>query len=196
MTDAHLEEEHAADSKTIFGFWVYLMTDCILFATLFASYIVLHLNTAHGPHARELFSLPYVLTQTIILLISSFCCGPLMYAARNNEIKKVYGWLAITSLLGLAFVMMEAREFYEYVMEGNSWAKSAFLSGFFTLVSTHGLHISVGILWSIVLFGQMLHHGISRSALRRLTCFSMFWHFLDVVWIFIFTIVYLLGVAT
>jgi cytochrome o ubiquinol oxidase subunit 3 len=119
-----------------------------------------------------------------------------MYAARNNEIKKVYGWLAITSLLGLAFVMMEAREFYEYVMEGNSWAKSAFLSGFFTLVSTHGLHISVGILWSIVLFGQMLHHGISRSALRRLTCFSMFWHFLDVVWIFIFTIVYLLGVAT
>jgi len=179
--------------KTVFGFWVYLMTDCILFATLFATYAVLRNNTYGGPSGYELFSLPFALSETLILLISSFTCGLAMLAAQVKDRKKVLVWLGISFLLGVAFLTMELREFTHLVHEGNSWQRSGFLSAFFTLVATHGLHITAGLLWMVFVVVQLLSKGIICVTFKRLTCLSMFWHFLDVVWIFIFTIVYLMG---
>lgn len=182
-------------SKTIFGFWVYLMTDCVLFASLFATYAVLHNNTWGGPDARELFSMPFVLIETIILLTSSFTAGLAILAMQARRKTHVLGWLAVTFALGIAFLSMELSEFAHLVAEGNSWQRSGFLSAFFTLVATHGLHIAIGLLWLLVMFAQVLRSGFTPSSIQRLTLFSLFWHFLDLVWIFIFTIVYLMGAA-
>jgi cytochrome o ubiquinol oxidase subunit 3 len=187
--DAH----SAAYSRTVFGFWVYLMTDCLLFGTLFAAYIVLHNNTNGGDSGRVLFNLPFVLTETLILLSSSFTCGLSMLAAYCNKKNLVLACFGVTFLLGLSFLTLELHEFARLVAEGNSWQRSAFLSSYFTLVGTHGLHISIGLLWMLVLTVQILRRGLTPSTMRRQTCFRMFWHFLDVVWIFIFTIVYLMG---
>ena len=180
-------------SKTIFGFWLYVMTDCVLFATLFATFAVLHNNIYGGPTAKELFSLPYVLAQTMVLLTSSFTCGLAMMAAYSGKKKSVMFWYIITFLLGLAFVTMEVHEFMKFAAEGNSWKRSAFLSSYFTLVGTHGAHVTAGLLWIAVMMAQLWSRGLTMSTLRRLACLSLFWHFLDVVWIFIFTIVYLMG---
>ena len=188
-----LETQSSTYSKTMFGFWVYLMTDCILFATLFATYAVLHNSTYGGPGAHELFSLPFALTETLILLTSSFTCGLTMLAVESRDKNKVLMWIGITFLLGLSFIAMEFAEFKNLVHEGNSWQRSAFLSSFFTLVGTHGLHITTGLLWMVVLLVQILRRNLSPAILRRLTCFRLFWHFLDLVWVFIFTIVYLIG---
>jgi cytochrome o ubiquinol oxidase subunit III len=182
-----------AHHRTIFGFWVYLMTDCILFATLFATYAVLHNNTYGGPSGRELFSLPFVLTETLLLLTSSFTCGLTALAARCDEKNKVIAWFGVTFLLGLSFLTMEVTEFTHLFHEGNGWQRSAFLSSFFTLVGTHGLHITAGLLWMIVLVIQMGRRGLTPTILKRQTCLRLFWHFLDVIWIFIFTFVYLMG---
>ena len=182
------------DSKTTFGFWVYLMTDCLLFASLFATYAVLHANTAGGESSRELFSLPFVLTETLILLTSSFTCGLAILAARRADRTKVLYWLAVTAGLGLAFLGMEVSEFHKLAVEGNSWHRSGFLSAFFTLVGTHGLHILTGLLWLSVLVWQLLKKGFTGNIVKRLTLFSMFWHFLDIIWICIFTVVYMMGV--
>ena len=179
--------------KTVFGFWVYLMTDCILFVTLFATYAVLRNNTYGGPSGYELFSLPFALSKTLILLTSSFTCGLAMLSAQRENREKVLVWLGVSFLLGIAFLTMELKEFTHLVHEGNSWQRSGFLSAFFTLVSTHGLHITAGLLWMVFVVVQLLHKGITCVTFKRLTCLSMFWHFLDVVWIFIFTIVYLMG---
>jgi cytochrome o ubiquinol oxidase subunit 3 len=188
--EAHLEETFA---KTTFGFWTYLMTDCVLFATLFATFIVLHNNTYGGPSGKELFSLPFALTETLILLASSFTCTLSKIAGARDDKKGVIAWFAVTFLLGLAFIGMELNEFTHLVHDGNSWQRSAFLSAFFTLVATHGLHISLGLLWMVVLLVPVFRHGLTPVSHKRLTCLRMFWHFLDVVWIFIFTIVYLMG---
>lgn len=182
------------ESKTSFGFWMYLMTDCILFATLFATFAVLRNNTFGGPSGGELFSLPYALTETIILLVSSFTSGLGLLAARSRNQTGVLIWFGITFLLGLSFLSLEVTEFRHLVAEGNSWERSGFLSSFFTLVGTHGLHITAGLIWMIVLGAQIVRRGLIASTLRRLTLLGMFWHFLDVIWIFIFTIVYLMGV--
>ena len=182
------------DAKTIFGFWVYIMTDCILFATLFATYAVLHNNTFGGPSGKTLFELPFVLTETLILLTSSFTCGLAVLASHKNQMKKAITWFLATFFLGLAFLSLEIYEFRHLVLTGNGPDKSAFLSAFFTLVATHGLHITAGLIWIAVLIGQMLTRGLNGASLRRQSCFSLFWHFLDIVWIFIFTIVYLMGV--
>lgn len=179
--------------KTTFGFWVYIMTDCVLFATLFATYAVLRNNTAGGPGASELFSMPYVLAETLILLTSSFTIGLALLAAHQGKKRAVLTWLAVTGALGAAFVGLEIHEFINLVHEGHSWRESAFLSAFFTLVGTHGLHISAGLLWMTVLAVKLFRSGLTDSSLQRLTLLSLFWHFLDLVWIFIFTIVYLLG---
>lgn len=179
--------------KTVFGFWVYLMTDCILFATLFATYAVLRNNTYGGPSGHELFSLPFALSETLILLTSSFTCGLAMLSAQRENREKILVWLGVSFLLGIAFLTMELKEFTHLVHEGNSWQRSGFLSAFFTLVATHGLHITAGLLWMVFVVLQLLHKGITCVTFKRLTCLSMFWHFLDVVWIFIFTIVYLMG---
>ena len=179
--------------KATFGFWVYLMTDCVLFATLFATFAVLRTNTFGGPDGKELFSMPYVLTETMLLLTSSFTCGLAMLGVHTRSRLQVYFWLAVTFVLGAAFLGMELREFAHLHAEGNGWERSGFLSSFFTLVGTHGLHITVGLLWLAVLVLQIFKQGLSANVSRRLSMFSLFWHFLDIVWIFIFTIVYLWG---
>lgn len=181
--------------KTVFGFWLYLMTDCVLFASLFAVYAVLHNNTFGGPTGRELFSLPYALTETLILLTSSFTCGLAILAAARKNKQAVLICFAITFMLGAAFLGMELTEFRHLAAEGNSWQRSGFLSSFFTLVGTHGLHITVGLLWTVVMLVQLVRRGLTHATVRRLTLLSLFWHFLDVIWIFIFSIVYLLGAA-
>lgn len=185
--------EAEADSKTIFGFWVYLMTDCILFATLFATYAVLHNNTFGGPAGKDLFGMPFVLTETLILLTSSFTAGLGILAAKGGNKRQVLIWFGLTFLLGASFLTLELNEFTHLYNEGNSWARSGFLSAFFTLVGTHGAHITAGLIWMGVLLAQVLRQGIQRTTVRRLTLLSLFWHFLDIVWIFIFTIVYLMG---
>jgi cytochrome o ubiquinol oxidase subunit 3 len=181
-------------SKTVLGFWMYLMTDCLLFCSLFATYAVLHKSTFGGPSSQELFSLDTAFVETMILLFSSVTCGFAMLSSLRNDKNKVIFWLAITFLLGASFIAMELTEFAHLVNEGNSWRRSAFLSAFFTLVGTHGLHVSIGLFWMIVMMVQVLLAGINVHTFRRLVVFSMFWHFLDLVWIFIFTFVYLMGV--
>lgn len=181
------------NSKTTYGFWVYLMTDCVLFAALFATYIVLHNNTDGGDGSKTLFNLPYALTETMILLTSSFTCGLAMLAGQRRDRKQVALWLIVTFLFGLAFLTLELNEFHHLHHDGNGWERSAFLSGFFTLVGTHGLHISVGLLWVLVFLPNLLKKGMTDTNTRRLAMFGMFWHFLDLVWIFIFSIVYLVG---
>ncbi len=183
-----------AYSKTVLGFWMYLMTDCILFATLFTTYAVLHNNTFGGPSSRELFSLSTAFTETMILLFSSLTCGLAMLAALKSQRNTIIGWLGLSFLLGASFVALELNEFSHLVQEGNSWTRSAFLSSFFTLVGTHGLHVSIGLFWMFVLMGQLFWFGMTTNTFRRLVVFSLFWHFLDLVWIFIFTFVYLMGV--
>ena len=187
------EEQVMADDKTIFGFWLYIMTDCVLFASLFATYAVLHNNTFGGPTARELFSLHNVLIETLCLLTSSFTCGLAMLAVHRRKLFETLLLFAVTFILGVAFLALELTEFRHLAAEGNSWRRSGFLSGFFTLVSTHGLHISIGLLWMAALITRIWKLGLTRANVRRLTMLSIFWHFLDVVWIFIFTIVYLFG---
>jgi cytochrome o ubiquinol oxidase subunit 3 len=189
----HSKIRRQDDSKAIFGFWVYIMTDCVLFAGLFATYAVLHNNTFGGPSGRELFSLPFVLTETLLLLTSSFTCGLAMLAAYRKDKALVIFWFGVTFLLGLAFLTMELTEFRHLAAEGNSWRRSGFLSSFFTLVGTHGLHITVGLSWMVVMVTKVLRGGLTSANIRRLTLLSLFWHFLDIIWIFIFTIVYLLG---
>lgn len=181
-------------SKTVLGFWMYLMSDCLIFGSLFATYAVLHNSTFGGPSSRDLFSLPTAFIETMILLFSSLTCGLAMLASIQNKTTHVIRWLAITFLLGASFVGIEIYEFAELIQEGNSWEKSAFLSSFFALVGTHGLHVSVGLLWMFVMIAQLFFSGLTTTTFRRLVVFSLFWHFLDLVWIFIFTFVYLMGV--
>jgi cytochrome o ubiquinol oxidase subunit 3 len=185
--------EQQNESKTLFGFWVYLMTDCILFATLFATFAVLRNNTFGGPGGEELFSLPFVLAETLILLTSSFTCGLGLLYAREHKKNAVFILFGITFLLGLAFLTLEINEFHKLAAEDNSWRRSGFLSAFFTLVGTHGAHITAGLIWIAVMMVRVSQKGLNSTNINRLTMLSMFWHFLDIVWIFIFTIVYMMG---
>lgn len=196
MSSAVIKKEltHSNEKKT-FGFWIYIMTDCVLFATLFATYAVLHNKTASSPGAEELFSLPFVLTETMLLLTSSFTCGLGILAAKRGDKKQVLAWFAVTFLLGLTFLGMEIYEFNHLISENYGWRVSAFLSSFFTLVGTHGIHISVGLLWIAVLLLQVEKKGLNDSTVHKLTLLGIFWHFLDIVWIFIFSFVYLMGAA-
>ena len=187
-------ERPETNDKIMFGFWVYLMTDLIMFATLFATYAVLRNNTFGGPSGRDLFDLHPVLIETLILLTSSFTTGLGMLAAYKQNKNEVVIWFSITFVLGATFLAMEMNEFANLLAEGASFQASAFLSAFFTLVGTHGLHIAVGLLWVLVLLTQIIRKGLNDNLVRKLTLLSLFWHFLDIVWIFIFTIVYLLGV--
>jgi cytochrome o ubiquinol oxidase subunit 3 len=187
-------EDIAQDSTKFFGFWVYLMTDFVLFASLFATYAVLHNNTFGGPAGSVIFNGPFVLIETIILLTSSFTAGLSMLAARDGKKGMVLFWLVVSALLGVAFVSMEFSEFAKLAATGDSWTRSGFLSSYFTLVGTHGLHIIVGLLWVVALMISIAKRGLTRSNMRKLLLWSTFWHFLDIVWIFIFTIVYMSGI--
>ncbi len=177
--------------KAEFGFWLYLLTDIILFASLFATYMILRGNTASGESAAALFDPKYALLETVLLLTSSFTCGIAGLALRFKHKRMALGLLVTTLLLGLAFISLELNEFATLINEGQSWRTSAFLSGFFTLVGTHGLHIIIGLIWGAVMLAYIIKTGVTSDSLRKFTLFSLFWHFLDLVWIFIFTIVYL-----
>lgn len=179
--------------KTVFGFWVYLMTDLVMFAALFATYAVLRGNTFGGPGGEQLFSLPLALTETLILLTSSFTCGLASIAAQREDKKQIFIWFGATFILGLAFLGLELSEFSRLIADGHSWTGSAFLSSFFALVGTHGLHIAVGLLWIAVAMAMVWSRGLTAAVRNKLTRLALFWHFLDIVWIFIFTIVYLMG---
>ncbi len=189
----NLNHHHNTDAIDVFGFWIYIMSDCILFATLFAVYAVLHNNTYGGPGIKELVSLPYVLAETIFLLFSSFTYGLAMLSLYKGHKNKVMTWLMITVLFGLSFITLEVNEFVHLCLEGHSWQSSGALSAFFTLVGTHGLHVSMGLIWMVVLMVQLLRYGITPVMSKRLTYLGLFWAFLDIVWIFVFTIVYLMG---
>lgn len=189
----HDHHEQEVSSKVTFGFWIYIMSDCILFSMLFAVYAVLHNNTFGGPSGKDLFDMPYVLIETFILLTSSFTYGLAMLGAHANKKNQVLFWLGVTFLLGLSFVCMEVKEFHHLIIEGHGPNTSAFLSSFFTLVGTHGLHVTCGLIWMIILMIQVSKHGLMSISVRKLSCLSLFWHFLDIVWIFVFTIVYLMG---
>ena len=191
--DAHHNHDAEVSSKVVYGFWIYILSDCILFSMLFATYAVLHNNTFGGPSGKELFDMPYVLIETFILLTSSFTYGLAMLATHANKKQQVLFWLFVTFMLGASFVFMEVREFHHLIIEGNGPNHSAFLSAFFTLVGTHGLHVTCGLIWMIVLMCQVSKHGLMSVSVRKLTCLSLFWHFLDIVWIFVFTVVYLMG---
>lgn len=192
-TALEIRRERDATDKTVFGFWVYLMTDCVLFASLFAVYAVLHNNTFGGPSGRDIFKLPYVLMETGALLTSSFTCGLAMLAAQRRAKNQVLFWFGVTFLLGLTFLCLELNEFHHLIGEGNSWRRSGFLSSYFVLVATHGLHITVGLIWMSIMAVYTWKRGLTDTVRKRLTMLSLFWHFLDVIWIFIFTIVYLYG---
>ncbi len=195
MTQTATLEHSGVPDKVFFGFWLYLMTDLIVFAVFFTTFMVLRDGTFGGPAGKDIFDMPFVLTETIILLVSSFVCGLAMLASRRQARTQALLWLGTTFALGATFLGMELYEFYHLVTEGFGWQRSAFLSSYFGLVGTHGIHISVGLLWLAVLIVFIAKRGLSDSALRKLTLFSLFWHFLDIVWIFIFTIVYLMGVS-
>lgn len=195
LTKEQLEhlEEHSFD-KNYFGFWVYLMTDLLIFGVLFATYAVLHGNSFGGPTTKDLYDLPFALLETLILLTSSFTSGVGMLAAHRKKKNQVLIWFGLTFLLGAAFLGLELYEFTNLFREGHGYERSAFLSSFFTLVGTHGLHITSGLIWMAIVLIFVSMKGLTGSIIRKLTLLSLFWHFLDIVWIFIFTVVYLMGV--
>jgi len=186
---SHHEEE--ANDRVMFGFWVYLMTDLLMFAVLFAVYAVLHRNTVGGESGHELFSLPLALSGTLLLLTSSFTVGIAMIAARRGNKAQTLLWFGVTFALGLAFLCLELWEFSTLIGEGHTMQTNAFLSSFFVLLGTHGIHIIFGLLWMGITITYIMKRGLNSNMVRKLSMLSLFWHFLDIVWIFIFTIVYL-----
>uniref|UniRef100_UPI0035C9AF09 cytochrome o ubiquinol oxidase subunit III n=1 Tax=uncultured Sphingomonas sp. TaxID=158754 RepID=UPI0035C9AF09 len=200
-TTWHLAEEddhdhdHGGMGATLLGFWIYLMSDALIFASLFAMYGVVSTSYAGGPIPREIFDLKLVALNTAFLLASSITFGQAMPHMEAGRVGPTRFWLAVTGLLGAAFVGIELYEFSHLIAEGAGPQRSAFLSAFFTLVGTHGAHVTVGLIWIVTMLVQIGQHGMSLPMKRRLICLSMFWHFLDIIWIGVFTFVYLYGVV-
>jgi cytochrome o ubiquinol oxidase subunit III len=191
----YLTEEHHPESSTNLGFWLYIMSDCLIFAILFATYAVVGRNYAAGPSPADLFELPLVAVNTAMLLFSSITYGFAMLQMERGGKAETLFWLAVTAVFGAVFIGLELYEFVNLIHEGAGPQRSAFLSAFFTLVGTHGLHVTFGIVWLLTLMTQVARHGLIPANKRRLMCLSMFWHFLDVVWIGVFSFVYLMGVV-
>ena len=191
----YLEDEHAhaEGGSTMLGFWIYLMSDCLIFAILFATYGVLGGSYAAGPAPKDLFDLSLVAVNTTMLLLSSITYGFAMLAMEKERVGATQGWLVVTGLFGLAFIGIELYEFAHMFHEGATPQRSAFLSSFYTLVGTHGLHVTFGLIWLVTLITQVAQRGLIEANRRRLMCLSLFWHFLDVIWIGVFTFVYLMG---
>ncbi len=187
------EHHHEEGASTMLGFWIYLMSDCLIFAILFACYAVLGGNYAAGPSPKDLFDLKLIALNTAMLLFSSITYGFAMISMQENRVGAMQGWLAVTGLFGLAFLGIELYEFHHLIEIGATPQSSAFLSAFFTLVGTHGLHVTFGLIWLVVLMVQVSRIGLVQANKRRLMCLSLFWHFLDVIWIGVFTFVYLMG---
>ena len=190
----YLKEDHHPENGTSIGFWLYLMSDCLMFAVLFATYAVLGRNYAAGPSPADLFDLKLVAINTAMLLFSSITYGFAMLRMEKGDKSGTLMWLGITGLFGLAFLAVELYEFHHLIEEGAGPQRSAFLSAFFALVGTHGLHVTFGTIWLVTLMVQVAKHGLIAANKRRLMCLSMFWHFLDVIWIGVFSFVYLMGV--
>ena len=190
----HLAHEPHPENGTSLGFWLYLMSDCLIFAGLFATFGVLGRSYAAGPTGKELFDLSLVAINTAFLLLSSITFGFAMLQKQKKNVSGTLTWLAITGVLGLCFLGVELYEFHHLIHQGATPQRSAFLSSFFTLVGTHGLHVTFGLIWLVTLMIQISKHGLIEANVRRINCLSMFWHFLDVVWIGVFTFVYLMGV--
>ncbi|KRG70508.1 cytochrome o ubiquinol oxidase subunit III [Pseudoxanthomonas dokdonensis] len=186
--------QHHPQNGTLFGFWLYLLSDLMIFACLFATYAVLGRSYAAGPSGADLFELPLIAVNTAVLLLSSITYGFAMIAMQKRRKQAVIGWLLATGVLGLAFLSIEMYEFHHLIHIGAGPQRSAFLSSFFALVGTHGLHVLFGVIWLLVLCVQVGRGGLTRANMRRVACLSLFWHFLDVVWIGVFTFVYLMGV--
>ncbi|WP_417329875.1 cytochrome o ubiquinol oxidase subunit III [Halomonas cupida] len=189
----HDHDHHDTAGTKLFGFWVYLMSDLVIFGSLFATYAVLLRGTADGPTPGEIFQLPFILVETFLLLFSSFTYGMAVLAMNAGSVAKVRQWLLITFVLGAAFVGMEIYEFQHLIHEGFGPDKSGFLSAFFTLVGTHGLHVTFGLIWILVMIIQVSKQGLTDVTRPRILCLSLFWHFLDIVWICVFSFVYLMG---
>jgi cytochrome o ubiquinol oxidase subunit 3 len=184
------------ESKSIvvpYGFWLFVLSDMVLFSALFASYASLVTATDGGPTTKELFDRTLVAIETLALLFSSFACGLAMIAAKRRNLAWTQIWLVVTGVLGAVFLFIELYEFTSMIAEGAGPQRSAFLSGFFTLVGTHGLHVTAGLLWLGTMMAQIWAKGFREHIMRRLLCFSIFWHALDIIWVAIFTIVYLIG---
>jgi cytochrome o ubiquinol oxidase subunit 3 len=176
-----------------YGFWIFLLSDIILFSTLFATYAVLRGHTDGGPSGRELFGLRHAAIETVILLFSSYACGLGAMAMNRRRMSAFYGWFALTFVLGATFVRLEATEFAQLVAQGAGPARSAFLSAFYSLVGLHGIHVSLGLVWLTFLMAQTAHRGLADFVRRRLLCFSLYWHALDIIWVALLTMVYLMG---
>ncbi|WMY95896.1 MAG: cytochrome o ubiquinol oxidase subunit III [Arsenophonus sp.] len=192
----HKNHENYNSETKIFGFWIYLMSDLILFACLFATYFVLVNNIAGGPTGKEIFKIHFVLKETLLLLSSSLTYAFAMVSMHKKNKNHVKLWLVITFLLGANFMSMELYEFHELISQGYGPNRSAFLSAFFTLIGTHGIHISFGLGWIIIMLIHISRRGLTIINQTRLNCLSLFWHFLDIIWIFIFSFVYLFGAIT
>lgn len=182
-------------NKTIFGFWLYIMSDCVLFASLFAVHAVLS-NSFEDVYiiTKDIFKLTFVFIETLCLLCSSLSCSYSVIHANNMNAKKFQKWIILTLLLGLCFINMEIYEFYHLILNGYNPLINAFFSSFFILVGTHGIHVAVGIIWIIIMIIHLRREGFTDINLIRLQCFSLFWHFLDIIWICVFSEVYLIGV--
>ncbi len=190
-------DEHVhAGGGTLLGFWIYLMSDALIFATLFATFGVLNSSFAGGPTPHDIFDLKLVAFNTAVLLVSALTCGLAMISMQAGKLRALQIWLAVTGLLGIVFVSVELHEFHHLIVDGATPQRSAYLSAFFTLVGTHGLHVTFGVIWIGVTLVQLAQRGLHVENRRRLMCLSMFWHFLDVIWIGVFTFVYLLGVLS
>ncbi|MFT4191791.1 MAG: cytochrome o ubiquinol oxidase subunit III [Comamonas sp.] len=196
----HLPDEphghgSVTESPTGLGFWIYLMTDCLIFSILFAMVAVVGMNYAAGPTPADLFELPLVLFNTFMLLLSSITFGFAMLQSYKGKVQGTNFWLLVTAAFGLVFLAVEIYEFYHLVLDGAGPQRSAFLSAFFLLVGTHGAHVTFGVIWLLTLVFQLRRHGLGVANQRRLMCLSMFWHFLDLVWIGVFSYVYLVGIV-
>jgi cytochrome o ubiquinol oxidase subunit III len=178
-----------------YGFWIFLLSDIVMFSAFFATYVVLSNETAGGPSGKDLFNLTSVAAETACLLLSSFTCGVATIGARARNGLMYYGAMAVTAVLGAGFLALEIREFASMVAQGAGPTRSAFLSAFFTLVGCHGLHVTLGMLWLLTMMAQVFAKGYRPDIQRRVLCFGLFWHTLDIIWVAIFTVVYLMGVA-
>jgi len=190
-----LEYQTHQDRMTILAFWIFLGAEIALFSTLFATYLVLEHRTADMFTGKELFEAPKVIIMTLLLLTSSFTCGVAIWYMRRNNVKQLVGWMIITLLLGAGFLYMEIAEFTHYVHEGATIQTSAFLSSFFVLTGTHGAHVTLGICWASSIIYQLVKNGINTTTARKIFIIGLYWHFLDVVWIFLFTLVYVKGMV-
>ncbi|MGO2011928.1 MAG: cytochrome o ubiquinol oxidase subunit III [Pseudoalteromonas sp.] len=191
--DIHAHEHHDTGGDTVFGFWLYLMTDCLLFASFFATYAVLFMNTNGGVSGRDIFELDFVAVETAALLLSSITFGFAMISAHAQKKALTLIWLGVTFAFGAAFIGMEIYEFHHLIVHGNGPQQSAFLTSFFSLVGLHGLHVTAGLIWMTTMMIEVVRRGLKPATITRLSCLSLFWHFLDVVWICVFTVVYLMG---